>query len=460
MMRRMKMANIERSHIIDKNKLSGEFYFASILQEAYVCGVLDESDIENIQVQCIEFLAYKVERYNSGESSSIRVEAAENIMKSNFYTIGLYLKSFSDPDSAINELKTKVISEMYEKGRKLVNTKIHTANHMYKMAQKNKLATSNYTYNATLSDDGIGVFFKSYNPDYEAHECVGSIDYQLCNPVIDLAGVEFIQKYLESLFLENEFCTNFEAIDIHHLLCGYDEGYKDLLINVFEQVLIGALGCSLMKRNVMKLDILEDEIQYLQRELSKGEDYLIALKISKATEEVIEELSITNPALRKYIEESLLKITPDIVHAVRTNTLMKVFVPKVNLDLRPRIEFFTGVKMDDEEYRKLINELTTCRYSSDKLALIKEKVRSFADIEDVLFDAFLSKREVFALLDSFQDIEIASLIKRHPFSTDIEAVDLSETEQTLRLYLKEYISRLATDRKERIFELVRQLIDE
>ncbi|MDF2613368.1 MAG: hypothetical protein K0S71_1154 [Clostridia bacterium] len=454
------MANIEKSHIIDKNKLSGEFYFASILQEAYACGVLDKSDIENIQVQCIEFLAYKVERYNSGESSSIRVEAAENIMKSNLYTIGVYLKSLPDVGCAVDELKIAKVPEMYEKGRKLIDIKFRTTEHIYKLAQKNRVATLNYTYNATLSGDGIGLFFKSYNPDYEAHECGGSIDYQLCNPVIDLAGVEFIQKYLESLFLENEFCKNFEAIDIHHLLCGYDEGYKDLLINVFEQVLVGTLGCSLMKRNVMKLDILEDEAWYLQSELSKDEDYLIALKISKAAEEVIEELSITNLALSGYIEESLPKITSNIVHAVRTNTLMKVFVTKVNPDLRPRIEFSTGVKMDDEEYRKLIDELTTCRYSSDKLALIKEKVRSFADIEDVLFDAFLSKREVFVLLNSFQDIEIALLIKRHPFSTDIEAVDLSETEQTLRLYLKEYIRRLAEDRKERIFELVRQLIDE
>ena len=87
------MANIEKKHIIDSNKLSGEQYFTSILQETYSNGLLCDSDMEKIQLQCIQLLAYKCERYSGGESSSIRVEAAESIMKSNLYTIGLYLKS-------------------------------------------------------------------------------------------------------------------------------------------------------------------------------------------------------------------------------------------------------------------------------------------------------------------------------------------------------------------------------
>ena len=47
--------NIEKRHIIDVNKLNGEFYFNSILQEAYSYGLFDESDLENIQLQCITF---------------------------------------------------------------------------------------------------------------------------------------------------------------------------------------------------------------------------------------------------------------------------------------------------------------------------------------------------------------------------------------------------------------------
>jgi hypothetical protein len=162
MMRRMKMTNIEKRHIINCNNLSGEAYFTSILQEAYTCGLLHDSDIENLQLECIRFLAYKSERYNSGESSSIRIEAAESIMKSNLYTIGLYLKSLPDADYAVNELKAARIQEMYQKGRDLINARFRATKDIYRLVQKNRLITPNYTYNATLSDNGIGSFFKLY----------------------------------------------------------------------------------------------------------------------------------------------------------------------------------------------------------------------------------------------------------------------------------------------------------
>lgn len=454
------MTNIEKRYIIDNNNLSGEFYFASLLQEAYRYGFLNESDLENIQLECIQFLAYKSERYNRGGSSSIRAEIAENIMKSNFYTIGLYLKSLPDVDYAVKELKRARVSEMYEKGRKLIHEKFATAKYIYKLVQENKTITINYSYNATLSKNGIGIFFKSYNPDYEAHEIPGSIDYQLCNPVADLAGVEFIQKYLENLYIENMFCWYFDSKAIHHLLYGYDEGYKDLLINIFEQVLIAALGCSLVNRNIVKLNISKKDIQYLYNELWGNDDYEIAMKLYKGMERIINELNITSHSLGRYIKKSMTKITSDIVFAVKTKTLDKVFVSPINPESKPKIQFLSEKKMDDKEYRKLIDELLICRYSSDKLALIKEKVKSFDDLEDLLLDAQLTQEEVASILGTLTDMEIAAMTKRHPFNSEVQAVDLSEAEQELRICLKSFIDNLPVDRQERIFEIANHLIHE
>ena len=203
------MANIEKRRIIDSNKLSSEQYFTSILKEAYAKGLLCDTDMENIQMQCIQLLAYKCEIYNGGESSSIRVEEAESIMKSNLCTIGLYLKSLPDVNFAVSELKKASIFEIYQKGRKLINVRLHSAKHIFDLIRKNKLVTPNYSYNSTINE-GIESFFKAYDPDYEAHETPASIDYQLCNPVTDLIGIEFIQKYLENLFLENEFCRHLQ----------------------------------------------------------------------------------------------------------------------------------------------------------------------------------------------------------------------------------------------------------
>ncbi len=457
---RMRMANIEKRSIIDRKKLSGEFFFISLLQEARVCGFLDDCDAERIQSQCIEFLAKRCERYNGGDSSSIRVESAEKIMQSNLYTVGLYLKSLPDADRAAEELKTSAIPEMYKKGRELLDSRLHRAKNIYKLVQKNRINSPSYTYHATIDDAGLGVFFKAYDPDYGAHEIPASIDYQLCNPVNDLAGVEYIQQYLVKLFLENEFCGHFSAEDIHYLLCGYSEGYKDLLINIFTQVLTAALGCVLVKRCVVGLNIPRDEIQYLHDRFSKDADNnLLAATIQNGAGKMTKELGVKNPSLRKYIRESLPGVTVTIASALKTNTLDKVFVPLVNTDLKPKIRFSPGAKMADEVYRKLIDELLKCRYTGDKLALIKEKVKSFGDIEDLLFDAYLNEEEVFSVFNFLGDAEMAILLKRHPFESEIQAVDLAEKEKTLRLMLKTYFNKLPLERQRNILEIRTNLIE-
>ncbi len=458
MIRMLKMANIEKRNI-NLSNLKGEFYFTSILEEASVCGLLDNSDLENLQLQCLKLLADKSKKFTGGESSSLRVEDIENIMKSNLYTLGLYLKSLPDADCMLNELKKSLIFEMYQKGRKLINIKIHSAKHLYLMVKAKQVSTINYTYNATLDSEGIGSFFRLYNPDFAAHETPAAIDYQLCNPVTDLTGIEFMQNYLQNLYLENQFCLFFEAGDIHRLLCGYDEGYKDLLVNIFGQVLTASLGCMLANRRVLNLALSAEDRCLLYNDLAQEPDEALALKIDKAAGEVLRELNVTSPALQRYVEKSLPQIIVNIVQAIRTNTLAKTFVSPSDPDLKPKIRFFAGVKMADEDYRLFIEELSICRYSADKLALIKEKVKSFADLEDLLFDARLSEQEIAAVLGILGDFELAALLKRHPCKSDIQAVDLSEAEQGLRLALKRHIEQQTPDKQERIFEIMSRLID-
>lgn len=454
-----KMMNIEKLHPINPNQLSGEFYFASILQEAYARGLLSASEVENVQLQCIQFLAYKSKRYNGCDSSSLRVETAETIMKSNLFTIGVFLKSLPDPETAVSRLKTTPVPDLYQKGKALITEKLQNAQHMYERVKSNKTATTNYTYNATLDQKGIGIFFRQYDPDYAAHETPASIDYQLCNPVADLAGVEFIQQYLENLFWENEFCQHFATEKIDHLLYGYHEGYEDLLINIFEQILTSAMGCILANRPVTQLALTKEDIQHLHQELSKCNHDLVACKFSQAAKEMLEELNISNNSLRSYIAISLPKIICSVTLALQTNTLNKTLIIPVDPYQKSKIQFFTGTKMDDEDYRKIINELLECSHSSDKLELIKEKVKSFGDLQDLLFDAMLSEQETSSVLGMLGNVELAALLKRHPYHSDLQAVDLSESEHSFRLYLEKFIHGLPSERQEKIFDMVKDLVD-
>ncbi|WP_243467785.1 hypothetical protein [Acetivibrio straminisolvens] len=158
------------------------------------------------------------------------------------------------------------------------------------------------------------------------------------------------------------------------------------------------------------------------------------------------------------MKKSLPKIVTNIEIALKLNTLDKVFITPKNPDLEAKIHFETGIKMDDEEYRELIEELIECRYTSDKLKLIKDKVKSFDELEDVLLDAQLNEEEFNLLLNTLGDVELAAMIKRHPFESDIQAVDLSEEEQAVRLYLKNYMNRISNCRREKILQIAKHLV--
>ena len=60
-------------------------------------------------------------------------------------------------------------------------------------------------------------------------------DYPLYNNLIGkLEGIEFIEKYLESLYYENEFC---KAIpNVEEILQSYSKDYKNVIINKNEAI--------------------------------------------------------------------------------------------------------------------------------------------------------------------------------------------------------------------------------
>lgn len=443
------MESIEKYSTIDRSKLDEEFYFQSLLEKAYHCNMLTDTDIEFIQYGCLELLAYRTERYNSGDSSSVSVEVAENIMKSNLYTIGIWLKSFSCTDDAVATLKKVKSSKLYDCGRERITSKINAAKQIFMMTMKNKIDTDNYTYNSTVVD-GIKGFFKIYNPDYEAHEIHITADYPLCNPIRNLAGIEFIEKYLESIYYENMFCRYFSADDIRHLLYGYDEGYCDLIFNIFEQVLTTAIGCELVDSDVISLNITKAQLEYLYAALLNKSDEEIHSLILNASKNLYCDLNFTSIPLQKYIEKCLPGITSAVCHSIKENTLDKVFIVKQYPEYNPHIQFSFGEKMDDELYRKIIDEIMNCRCLSDKLAIIKDNIHSLCDMEDLLIDAELSENEVMAVLFELSLFEIAALAKRHPYKSEIEAIDYSESEINLQSCLHNYISSQNSKDQEQI----------
>ncbi len=457
---------IRRYPGINRALLSEEFFVQSLLQEARRLKALSDVEVESILAQFIGLLAANTERYTKGLSSSVRIDVAQSVLASNLYTVGLYLKSLPDTASAIERLRAEPLPELYKRGRRLIDSKLSVARNLYEFVRITRIQTQNQTYNVTI-DEGIGDFFRQYDAEYEAHGIPASIDYQLLNPVNGLAGVEYMIRYLDNLCMENLFCLKFDPAVIHEVMSGYHEEYKDLLVNICGQVLQNALGCMAVKcpglddsnrqADIRSLDLKRSDIEALTSRLSGESRESILSLLKQLAGLIVERLEIENESILKYVFDSLPEISTRIHCVVSSGTLHTVFVLRKKSEQVNVARYSSSNKMDDEYYREVVKEILACRYSYDKVRIIKEHIRSLSDVEDVITDGELTSEEASTVLDMLNDIEIAVLTRRHPHYSGMEEDGYSESETRLSAYLDRYLRDLPEPRQRQIQELMRRI---
>lgn len=320
------MNEIDSISIIKRENLDECNYLKTLLEEGYNKHLITDKDITDIQMQLLQLLDERVYKYNGIDSSSIRTEIMEEMSNSNIYTIGIYLKTFRNPEDALENIKEKGIQLAYQKGRKQIDKMLNVISVMYIKVQQNKLDIQNYTYNATIIG-GIQGFLKIYDPDFKAQDMIITADYPTYNNLIGkLEGVEFIKEYLNSIYLENVFCNKFTTEKIRYLFMSYASDYKDLIINLFEIVFLEVIGCKLVKRNIQDLAISSSELSEIYLMLQNQEKNKIKKIISEAYKEIKSEILYDNKPLFEYIEKNLNYVINVIINGVNNNSLDKIFI--------------------------------------------------------------------------------------------------------------------------------------
>ena len=207
-----------KKEFIDASKLSGREYLVSLLREAQKSGLVLPESAVRIQKEGMDIVADLAMDFTDGLSSSIRIEQAQEFVLSVFYTAGLALKACPSPDEAAFRLASEPLRTLYDEGTKIIKKKLVTARMLHGQVSKNIFAVKNEFYASTIID-GIRGFFKLYNPKFGAHETHITADYPTFLPVNDLTGIEFIEKYLERIDIENRFCLCFDSTAASEMLC-------------------------------------------------------------------------------------------------------------------------------------------------------------------------------------------------------------------------------------------------
>jgi hypothetical protein len=318
------MKSIEKFGKIDRTKLSEEFYFQSLMELGFELEMLSPADLERIQLECLAILAKQTELYTKGNSSSIRIEAAKDILASIMFAIGAFLKTFPLPDYALAVLKSEKMDALYQLGLKRIASMLRTAKITHASITRSLFETKNVFYNETVIY-AMEEFFKKYDPAFGAHKIHISADYPVYLPVMHSAGIEFILGYLENISRENSFCLRFPPAAVHKVLYGYVEEFEKMVVNIYEPLLTSAAGCVLSGADPRLLNLTVSNISFLEGLFRKKSDRDIKMMLSEAFGKIQETFAF-KPGVAEYMNKSLPQITSTIKTALMNKTPERVFI--------------------------------------------------------------------------------------------------------------------------------------
>lgn len=443
--------SIKKYTVEIKSSFREDHYFKDILATCYSKKLLDDKILDRISYERLELLKVQLKYYTKDESSSVMIEVAESLMEDVDYTIGIYLKTLDNIELIIEELKNVKLCDMMKFGNDLIKQKIGRSKKLLEEIQEDKLKVDNYSYNDTI-DYGIPLFFKEYEDFFAAHETPGSIDYQLYIDNMNYNGIEYINNYLETLNLENQFCNKFDIFEINKLLKGYDKKSELLLINIFELVLINSLGLIICGKSLRHLNINSMDRERIKNKLGKLSLEELQAALLKYENKSCEILDIRNKTLVNYIRKSTLKISLLISKSIELNKLETVFISFNEDNNSEFIEYIDGKNLNNSVFKKLIEEIRECSSIKDKIKLIKNNIKSLEDLIDMLnaeclfkdefleYFKILSKMEIILLSKYIEDLNLDNEYnKEWYFDFNAYISSLSKEEQIKIKKLKERI---------------------
>lgn len=301
-------------------------YFISLMNNAIAEDMITADQELAVKRECGELLAFKARQYTEGQSSSIPTETAQELLNSVYYILGLGLKSYREPDNAVNALLDDGVNAIYTSGAARQRELLLKAKKGYQSLCKAFNGYGCIYYEGTVRKS-LSTFFKKYIPDSHrlfSQDTVITIDYAPYLNTKPTVGVELIKNYIEKLYCENAFCTSFSDEAVTLLLRSYDSHYEHVLFNVFELVYTRALGRIICGEEPLSLE-LADEYDVKLNDTFGDKSISESVEILKKALETLKKYIEPHPVSKKYAELCIPQIATAIHTAKRMGALKRVF---------------------------------------------------------------------------------------------------------------------------------------
>ncbi len=451
---------------IKKENLNKYHYTLSLLQKARRNNLLDEGMIKSIQQEIFILLKELIQKYTKGKSSSVKVETAEFLQSSILYSIDIKLSSVSSPEDSLNIIQEKNMKEIYEQGINIVESLFDETKKLYDQIKENRLKIPLEVYNSSI-DQALPDFFSNYNIKYNASNTVTMIDYPLIFDDMKVQGVLYIKNYLETLKLETTFCNYFNIKDIRDLLKKYGQIYKvdyrEIPINLFELVLNNSIFSTILDDNILNLEISISKYRILHDLLTEISAEKIKSLVNRAVGKINKELSIQDHKLINYIKQYIPLFMGRLLNSIENDCLYNITLTDIQTEEKDKIVFSSRNSMNDNIFRSIVEKISNCAKTDNKIKIINTKIKSMDDFLDILSADCLYNDEFFALFQNISDMELAVLAKIifteeiRVDEFDLSSLESKNIEEEWQLYYIKFIKKLNKNHQKQIIKLINKI---
>ncbi len=451
-MRKMSsMSKLQTHSAIPKQQLSNTHYFASLLSQAALRGLLSREEQKSIRAQMMQILVLLATRYTAGASTSIRAQTAQSLMECAMYSIGHTLKRLQDTDGALHDISTIPLKTLFDRGQAQLRDLLSHAKAQYASLLKNSVPLLSRTWQSTLHT-GLTGFFSAYHVYDAAHDTPGLIDYPTALPLEDATGIEYTIRYLKRVALEDSLIRRWPADDVNGLIRA--GGAVEAPVNVFSLVLTNAIGILLCGRQADTLNLTRADRTVLRKRIFGIATAPMRRLFHDTAGRLYKGLCMRDTSLLRYMTDTASTLVPSIQNALETGTLSHVFLT-IKASANPAF-FHDAPRMDDKPFRDLVNEIADCRYASDRVELVQMNVPSVADLVDLFEANCLTQGDMAAVFQTLGDDTLAML--RHlSLQFPPDSLHTNSTELSWRSALKTHIEGFDAARQRLIQEMARNI---
>jgi len=296
----------------------------SLAQGAY--GSLDSFPSEELllfQAKLLPLLDRRVALFTSGESSSLPLLTATELLASVLYVLGL------DPNELDeNELRRLAHCDLdaeFEHGLARVREKARQAALLWEEVCLGTPLLKSIALKDSLR--ALEAFIAGYDYRFFAAKFECAIDYPLAFPVSEgLHGIDYVNEYLERLILENSFMGHFGLEQVKALMRALSPDYRILVINLFEQVATNAIGLALVEGDILALNVSEDARVQIAAEFKGLSARGAKQKLTAASSRLCRALNIRDEKLQAYLGQLSTALYPRIRAVSARSGLSGIFL--------------------------------------------------------------------------------------------------------------------------------------